>query len=494
MKILSRIEKSVDFWSLLIFSLFFFLLRFPSLFEPDWYGDEGIYQVLGLGIRAGRLLYRDIFDNKPPLLYVLYSFVYSDQFAIRLLSLLFGVLSVIIFYFLSKKLFHNLKATIIATFAFSLLFGLPLVEGNIANAENFMLLPNLIAGLLIFKSISINAQKTKYKIQFLAGLILGISFLIKIVGLFDFAAFFTFLFFINYSQKLFDIFKKENFLKELKNLLSITLGFLIPILFTALYFAFNHAFSNFLTATFFSNIGYVGYGNKFIIPQGLLILKLVLLAGFCLFLFFKKEKLGLPFVFISLWLGFSLFDAFFSQRPYTHYVLMILPAFCLMLGLSFTNKIHKLALVLTIASLILVTTNFTFYIKTIFYYQNFIAFVTGNKSVINYQKFFDSNTPNDYEIASYLSLHLTNKDDVFIWGNNAQVYKLINKLPPGRYAVAYHITSYKDGLENTANALRIEQPKFIVIMPNVAIYPFSLSGYREKVSINNILIYEKFYQ
>jgi len=80
MKLLKKLEESVGCWFLITISFLFFLLRFPSLFEPDWYGDEGIYQVLGLGINAGRLLYRDIFDNKPPLLYLVYSFVNSDLY------------------------------------------------------------------------------------------------------------------------------------------------------------------------------------------------------------------------------------------------------------------------------------------------------------------------------------------------------------------------------------------------------------------------------
>ena len=72
MKIIAKIEKAKDFWFLLIVSFFFFILRFPSLFEPYWYGDEGIYQVLGMVIRKGGLLYRDIWDNKPPFLYFIY--------------------------------------------------------------------------------------------------------------------------------------------------------------------------------------------------------------------------------------------------------------------------------------------------------------------------------------------------------------------------------------------------------------------------------------
>ena len=65
------------------------------------------------------------------------------------------------------------------------------------------------------------------------------------------------------------------------------------------------------------------------------------------------------------------------------------------------------------------------------------------------------------------------------------------KLPPGRYAASYHITSYKDGIQNTKDGLSISKPRFIVIMPNVSMYPFSLAGYYERIDINNVIIYEK---
>ena len=42
------------------------LLRVPSLFEPYWYGDEGIYLTVGRSLRHGLALYRDVHDNKPP--------------------------------------------------------------------------------------------------------------------------------------------------------------------------------------------------------------------------------------------------------------------------------------------------------------------------------------------------------------------------------------------------------------------------------------------
>lgn len=492
MSILSRLEKNKSFWFLLFTCLFFFLLRFPSMFEPYWYGDEGIYQALGLGIDNGRILYRDIFDNKPPLLYLIYGIFNSDQFLLRLSSLMFGIFSVALFFKLCQKVLNNKAASYISTFAFAVIFGLPIAEGNIANAENFMLLFNILAGLLVLKAAEIETEAKKTLLLFMAGIILSISFLFKIVGIFDFAAFFLFLFFVNFSKNTRDIFRLENIFKELKKLLPLLTGFVLPIIFITVYFILNDSLSYFLKASFSNNIGYVGYGNKFIIPQGFLLIKLLILSLGLLFIFLKRELLGKERVFIYIWFFFSLFNAFFSGRPYTHYVLVVVPSFCLILGLLILkNKYVKFDILIFVISTFFLLTQFSYYVKTVFYYQNFIHFISGQKSVYDYQRFFDGNTPNDYEIAGYINNHLSKNDNLFIWGNNAQVYKLTNKLPPGRYTVAYHITNYEDGYKNTEDGLSEKNPKFIIIMPNAPIYPFSLLGYSQKININGINIYER---
>jgi len=197
---------------------------------------------------------------------------------------------------------------------------------------------------------------------------------------------------------------------------------------------------------------------------------------------------------VSLWLAFSLFDAFFSQRPYTHYVLVLLPAFCLTIGLFILNKNYsKLAGVLMLSVFILVLLNFNLYSNTTFYYQNFISFITSRESVTSYQKFFDPNTPRDYEIANFIDLYAKPTDNIYLWGNNAQVYKLVNKLPPGKYTVAYHVESYKDGISNTEAGLQATKPQFVIIMPNVGAYPFSLYGYDRQINLAGAIIYEKLY-
>lgn len=493
MNLIKRLEKSLDFWFLLFTTFFFFLLRLPSIFEPYWYGDEGIYQVIGLALRHGRLLYAGIWDNKPPLLYVLYALFGSEQDLVRSASLITGIFAIIVFFFLAKKLFsqkHHAKAIYVSTALFALLLGAPLLEGNVANAENFMVLPILGGGLLTFLAVESNLQDKTKKLFFLSGLLFSVGFLFKIVAVFDFAAFVTFLLIMR-TPKILKI-NKDLILGNVKYFFPIILGFILPIALTFLYFLINGAVGLFLKATFFSNIGYVSYGNTFFIPQGLLFLKLAILATLLYVVYRKKSSLPHHLTFIIIWLIFSIFDAMFSQRPYTHYLLVLIPSFCLLIGaLVYESGQRARALLLVLLSLFIVAMNFNFGVKSLAYYKNYLDFLAGKKSVEQYRTFFDKNTSTDYQLADFLQTHTIASDGVFIWGNNAQVYKIINKIPPGRYIVAYHISAYKDGVENTKEALTKNPPKYIVIMPNVPTFPLSLSNYVERMKIGKILIYEK---
>src|SRR5665811_1233474 len=128
-----------------------------------------------------------------------------------------------------------------------------------------MLFPLILAGFLIFS----NREKMKNKFFFLAGLLTGLAFLFKVVAVFDFAAFFIFILFSDITLNFSKIKSKKYLFKILDKTGIFLLSFIIPIAITALYFYLVGAFSFFLKATFLNNVGYVSYGNKFIIPQGL---------------------------------------------------------------------------------------------------------------------------------------------------------------------------------------------------------------------------------
>jgi hypothetical protein len=502
MKLLAKLEKNKIFWSVFILCTIFFLLRLPSVIEPYWYGDEGVYEVIGQALNHGEILYSDIWDNKPPLLYVVYSLFQGNQQEVKMFSLIIGLLSVVTFFFLSQELFKKLKISILTTSFFVLLFATPILEGNIANAEDFLLLPVLLAAFIIYK-YSEKQKNILPKYLFTAGILLGMAFLFKIVAIFDFAALLIFLItYFDYENRMKPE-KKNRTLKYLSNFAirisvfsyPLIAGLLIPFIITVIYFAANHGLSNFFQAVFFSNIDYVGYGNSLLgIPQGLLLLKIILLAAFLTFVMIKHKSVSQKTMFIILWLTFSLFNVYFSGRPYTHYAIVLIPSFCLFIGLLVYQRSLKNKATIFVTTIILVcilSQHFSFNAtESIRYYQNTIQFISGNKSVEDYQSFFDPKVPRDYILAAFITSHTTKSDSIFIWGNTPQIYALSHKLPITKYTVAYHIMQ-NNAYDQTQQAINKIAPKYIIVLTESQPLPFVVPLYIMRYNIPGATIYER---
>lgn len=515
MHTLSKLEKNKTFWFLLGISALFFFLRIPSLIEPYWYGDEGIYQVIGKALIDGRSLYNEIWDNKPPLLYLVYAFFGSDQFSVRFFSLIVGIMTTLLFFKLSLLILENKKLGMLTTFIFALLFASPILEGNIANAENFMLLPIIASAILFLKhsdNPKLNLPYTKISLLALAGFLIGIAFLFKTVAFFDLLAFSTFLAVLNLPRnfsfaKTFKFWKKSRFsiytaYKELKNISAnflppALIGFSLPLLLTIIYFFANNNLSDFAHAVFFNNIDYVGYENKLLIPQGFLVLKIFLLVASLVFTISKKRFFSKVELFVLFWLLFSLFNSNFSGRPYAHYALLLLPSWSLLLGLllktsSKTIQIIFLSLMLLISLLISIIFKPN-YIKSFNYYGNTMSFVTGEQDTESFRSFFDEQTPRDYEIASFIKSRALPGDNIFIWGDSPQIYVLSEKLPLGKYTVSYHINENPDAVRETNHLLENSKPKYIIILDEARTFPFDLSSFKSKFIFAESAIYERNY-
>lgn len=492
MKILAGFEKLRSTWFLVLIIFLFFLLRLPSLVEPNWYQDEGIYDLIGMALNNHKLLYGQIWDNKPPLLYLIYAFANADQFNVRLISLLFGTASLIPYYLLSSYLFRSYKIKIIIVTVYALLFAVPLFEGNIANAENFIMLPVIIAAAIIFKITGVH-KKIHPGMLFIAGLLLGIAFLLKIVVLFDFTAFLIFILTTMFPDEL------TKFYKTSKVLIFYILGFLAPLLISIIYFAFNGTLGDYINAAFFGVIGYVGYTNKFIAPLGFLFIKLLILSMGVLLIYRKRKHIPHYITFILLWFMFSLFNALFSGRIWTHYLLVLLPSAVLVTGLLIDNIDHKfkrIALFLIAFLIIIMIAYFKMDLnkikKSILYYQNFIFFITNRKSLDDYQAFFDQQVPRDYEIAQFIRNKTKPRDNIFVWGNNPQIYVLAHKLPPGKYTVEYHINQSAKSIAETADDIRRADPKYVIILPQTRKFPYALPDYGNIINLGGANIYERY--
>ena len=476
------------FW--LFFAVLFIFLRLPSLFEPNWYGDEAIYLVLGQAVRKGLTLYSQIHDNKPPTLYYLAA-LSPSVFAFRLLLLTLMIPTIYFFYKLALKFFNVFLARF-CLLVFTILTCIPLIEGNISNAEIFMLLPTIYAFYIL------NPQNL-ISIIF-SGLSLGFAFTIKMPSLLDAFAIILLLFISAIHQN-----KPKKIYPKVKQFVFRSIiffvSFLIPTILWAAFFATKSALLEFMQAAIYQNIPYLSsWATKTHTSsafQSGLPLRLVLMLFSCivsLLLFFKK-KLSLHQTLVLVWLSTSLFSCLLSERPYPHYIILIVPAFCL--GLTFFLKNLKssfslLFIVWLLAAVIsFIKYDFYFY-RNRGYYKAFYLNLNDRQVFVDH---FGNHVSRNQKIVSYLSKYSPTDNSVFVWGDSPFIYSDLNILPPLKYTVAYHIVDFS-GYQTTMDALKISLPSFIVYYP-MSDRPFTdLDQFIGKFyfldnQIDNVLIYQK---
>jgi 4-amino-4-deoxy-L-arabinose transferase-like glycosyltransferase len=441
-----------------------FLLRLPSLFEPYWYGDEGIYLSVGLAINKGYLLYRDIFDNKPPSIYLLAAAAGGTIFWFKFFLTVNVLAAIYFFYRLAEKILSSPKAIKIATIAFALLTTIRLVEGNIVNAELFILLPTLLCLNLVLL-----AKDKHPSFWLLTGAILGLGLTVKANGLFDFLALMAFWVFFTPRKKI-SLSSREIF---------FTLGYLLPTLATTIFFLLRGALGAYFDACLLQMFGYLSSwetGSHATSVMGLaksgLFLRGVILTVF-LALLWTQKKLSSLLLFVAVWFAFCLFSAALSGRPYPHYLIQAIPPLSLTIGLLVIKNTKKTLAIIGSVFLLLVIflkqCRFWTY-PTLSYYRNFIGLATGQKDRAAYFDYFSPNLKNLYVLAEYAAAQTAPTDKIFIWADEPSLYPLAKRLPATAYVAAYHILDLKKEAE-VIFKLTQELPKIIMVDQKKPLFP-----------------------
>lgn len=457
---------------LLVGLLLLFLLRVPSFFEPYWYGDEGIYLAVGQALQRGAVLYRDIWDNKPPLLYLIYALMPTLFWAkLTATACVLGTVAVV------NKFTGKLLPALLVGILLSLPY--PILEGTIANAELYFILPIVIAAYFLFRHSG--------RVQnLLIGICFTFAFLLKIPAIFDFFGMFLAWFIIN---------------RKIKPFFIIALIPLITLISLIGYFYLNHALADFITAAFMQNSSYVAIdsgpfsklSNPLFVRAFLLLLSLLLL----LFLFIKK-RISKELLFLFFWFGFSLYGVLLSSRPYPHYLLQVVPPAVILAFYLLTNFRKYLILnLLFIIILLAVARQFSgSFVNPLPYYQNFMDYISERKTWEDYVNFFDSRTSNNYDVAQYI-IHNTNPTDpTFVWGDNAFVYVLANRPPATKFIQAHHLTTIDpENYDLIIQRLQKYQPKFIVVsrpvkFPFPKLEEFVQKNYRFTEKFEDLFVYQ----
>lgn len=267
-----------------------------SPFYPmnDWV-DVNAFFTVGKGMMRGIVPYKDLFEQKGPILYLIYgigSFITNHSFlGVFIIECIFQSICLYYAYKIIKLFIHEKYTFIILPIMFTIVCTCnSFCHGG--SAEEFCF-PFFMISLYHFINYIKNNQMNQ-KIVFINGLIAGIIFLIK-YNLCGFWFAWMMLLFFDY------IFKKQ-LKKGFKYCFIFLGGMIIPLLIFSIYFMVNGAFKDFFNTYFIINTTKYGSTNRSILLKiiwAIIIFAKNILRGNGIYLF-------LLFVGVILFIGRSI--------------------------------------------------------------------------------------------------------------------------------------------------------------------------------------------
>jgi hypothetical protein len=381
--------------------------------------DESIYTYLGKVAMQGGIPYIDFYEMKPPLLFYIYGFVgllFGSASGIHIASIIVTLaLSLLIYKITSQK--FGFEASFLSACLFFWMYSSPYIFGNYLQSEHFVNLFNLLAIFFIYQ------QEMNTKNIFIAGIFLGLAFLIKQ----------TALFFLPPLIILCSI-QNKSFSKFITDSLKLIGSFLVPVIiafvvvlaagglkdakFWLIDFPSEYASSTTIEDKFYflRLFGTQIIGFQYILWAHVLCAVLVLL-------FRIKNRSNIYFL---SFLFFSVLSIIPGFRYYGHYWLLIIPAaaICLayLIEMALTNLSYK-NIFLSIFSLLMV----------IQLSENSKIFFSGNPdkeiSNIHYGQYHDIIK----DIGIYLNKTLKPNDDLMVLGAIPQIYIYTDKIACTRH-------------------------------------------------------------
>jgi len=456
MKYLKKFTKHHFILGAILLLTFFF--RLPSLFEPFWYGDEGIFAAVGRNLNLGGTLYGTAWDNKPPMIFLTYATIFKifgvSMFWLRLVAIIFVLATAAAVYEIAQAVLGE-KRALVATFIFGFLTSLRIIEGNLALTELFMILPITLAMLVAVKRKFDNVSLLA------AGFLFAIGSLYKQVGALEAAALGIFLFL--YTKSFVEFFKKG---------LVLSLGFAVPFAIGALYFAPKNLLDDWIFAAYLYYQIYFEESPQYAMFINLLkFLPIISAFVYGFYMKLKKKKVGVFHLFL-LWTAFSFLGSYFSGRTYGHYLVQSVPALSLLIAsVDIKPKLNKLkigfAVFYFIPLIFLTKLLFTDFLtqsplNQINYWGNFIEFARGDKTIDSYNNYFDGNVNNIMALADFLSRVNAKGEYVYIWGDYPWLYAISDLINPVRYVTSFHVFGTPTGREEVIDGINKNKPNYII--------------------------------
>ncbi len=420
------------------------LWRLPSWWDPPWVNDEGTYFAVAQAMAHGYRLYADVWENKPPGLYLVYTAVYHlfgvSLLAVRLLSTLAVAVVVILTFCLACRVAGRIAA-LTAALLCGLLFGVPFLEGTTGNAEVFLAALTAAAAYL--------AVGRKYTAT--AGAIVGIACLFKSVAVFDAIALLIWL--VAQHQR------------GVWRYAAAGSGVIAATLAVA---AVQGILPAMLTDAFWYDLAYVGQGNGGNVPW-LLVIKVVALAIGS----YRLRRAPFPYI----WLLYAAAGVLLSGRFFGHYLLQAVTPLCLTLATVLDRRpmlakrgLWALPLVIAVGAALSALGGYaleaggheSILAERLQYYSNFTRYALGTESYHVYRGQLDDHVSRTLLVAG--AIRRTPPGTLLVWGNAPWIYALSRRLPATPYTSALRTPEVPGEVASLRRSIRDGRPMEVVVV------------------------------
>jgi hypothetical protein len=455
------IRKTVLYLGIIF--VFILLLRLPLVDISFFFSvDEGVNAVIGNSILDGGIVYRDTIDHRGPITSYIYAFIFllfgrNNMLAMHIV-LIFLVFSIAAIIYAICALIGKRTAGFLSALFFSIFSYTYEDTGMLAfHTEWVAAFFSVIGAYLFLRHI----VRGRYSYLFLSGVSFGLAFFSKQTALTDYAAALLCYGLLCYMDR-------RGIVTSVKGLALSIAGFsLVAAVFVG-YFYINNALKDFLFCFWRYNTTYYMQGVS--IPQRMALVvndlldpRLFFGTNYLLLIFFVAGSLITVLrlnnlkkisrevfidLFLLVWGLFAYIGVYLPGRNFPHYYIMILPAFCLIGGITIlslfntcnlsshapsTNthasiELKAFLVVIIIIGLILPLAR---YHHRLTYVKLYIQKGLGSKVVPQIQM---------HDIASYIKNNSNADETIFVWGFFPQIYVFADRKPASRYITCNFLT------------------------------------------------------
>jgi len=418
-------------------------LRWPTFGFSLWNLDEAIHAAAARTLLDGGVLYRDAIDQRTPLSYHAVAAIFAvagenNLWAVRaFIALLVGATSWLLFR--TGRTLRDNTAAVAAALLYVLLATSTLSQGdaNAANTEWFVAFFSSAAAM-VFLGGGITPHPRRL---FVAGLLLGCSFLSKQPALLDLAAPLVAMLYTSWQQR-------SSKRQLLTGIASLSAGWLCPVLLTAGYFAVHGALRDAVFYTWTYNLAYYGpeIDHASRLASAMTPFKLIGGAQPWLLLLWLAgalavmhrllqrqpkavELAGNPgLTYLSVWSLAGIAGAASGGRDFDHYIIQFLAPFCLGAGLVLAHITRwtrpgaprPYGRILAACTLVVIT------------YDAITTVVVARRRTL----------PDDssLRVSAYIREHSNPDERIFVWGYHPDIYLHSDRQPASRFLYASFIT------------------------------------------------------